>query len=73
MQVSSANRSNAPVIINEPKDLSVVAYNEFGNLVPTALLADLVPDGNGNRKILKINTSNRRLINKEHTNQDKFI
>ena len=51
----------------------MVTYDHLGNRVSRSLMEDLVPDVNGKRTVLKINTSNLWIINKLHTNQDKVI
>ena len=72
-KVSAANRSSASAIRNEPEELSVIAYDHLGKYVSSCLLADLVPDVNVKRTVLKINTSDRRIINKLQKNKEKVI
>ena len=71
--MSDARRSSADAIINEPEELSVVAYDNLGNRVTGSSLADVVPDVNAKRTVLNINTRYRWVINKVHKNQDKVI
>ena len=51
----------------------MVIYDHLGNLITRTLLAEFFPEVNVKRAVFNINTSNFRLLNKVHKNQDKVI
>ena len=53
--------------------MTAFTYNNIGKLITRYLLPYVSPDGNGNRTVCNINTSNRRIIIKLNKNQDKVM
>ena len=53
--------------------MTVVTYDYLGNNITRSWLPDLVSDGNINYTVFNISKSNRRIINKVHTNHNRVI